>query len=269
MSDGDLKALEKVVAYMKAHWPSKVKPEWQVKLDEYPAIAEKVFKDFTEGKTKKRHFVRIAGLSGSGKTTQLLPATEAYFEAGKLKPVLVAARRFVEYHPHFQEILDYYGEENLRKMTDEFSTIMMFMILVLTIRAGYDIILDVTLLDPSMEGILAGLLKEGQYDALLLMIAASPEVTEKHLGGRSWRHTRETELEFIRATKLALDFYANEMSEMRVVLWNVYDSAPIYDGAAKNSVETFEKFSRIVDIPEHDEEVLREAKIRYLKNLGK
>ena len=49
MSDSDLKALEKVVAYMKAHWPSKVKPEWQVKLDEYPAIAEKVFKDFTEG----------------------------------------------------------------------------------------------------------------------------------------------------------------------------------------------------------------------------
>lgn len=265
MFEGDAKTLEKVVNYMKSHWPSKVKDEWQVDLAEYPAIAEKVFQDFTAGKTRKKHFVRIAGLSGSGKTTQLLPATEAYFEVRELKPVLVAARRFVEYHPHYQEILDFYGEENVRKLTDEFSTIMMFMILGLTIRAGYDIILDVTLLDPSMERILADLLTGAKYQTLLLMIAASPEVTEKHLGGRSWRHTRETELEFIRATRLALDFYAREMGEMRVVLWNVYDSAPIYDGAAKNAVPEFTKYSEISEIPEHDEDVLREAKVRYLK----
>ncbi len=267
MFEGDAKTLEKVIAYMKSHWPSKVKDEWQVGIDEYPAIAKKVFADFTVGKTAQRHFVRIAGLSGSGKTTQLLPAAEAYFEARDLRPVLVAARRFVEYHPHYQEILDFYGEENLRKMTDEFSTIMMFMILVLTFSAGYDIILDVTLLDPSMERVLMGFLRENKYDAILLMIAASPEVTEKHLGGRSWRHTKETELEFIRATKIAMDFYAQEMGQMRVVLWNVYDPAPIYDGTAKNAVATFEKFSEITEIPDHDEDVLREAKISYLRNL--
>ena len=187
MLEGDRKSLEKIVAYMKAHWPSRVKDEWQVDLSEYPEIAKRVVADFTKGKTRGQKFVRIAGLSGSGKTTQLLPATEAYFEARELSPVLVAARRFVEYHPHYTEILDFYGEENVRKMTDEFSTIMMFLVLVALIRAGYDILLDVTLLDPAIEGLLMEMLVEQKYEILMLMIAVSPEITEKHLGSRSWR----------------------------------------------------------------------------------
>ena len=38
-SDSRLKA---VIKYMKAHWPSTVKPEWQVKIEEYPEIVKKV-----------------------------------------------------------------------------------------------------------------------------------------------------------------------------------------------------------------------------------
>ena len=72
--------LAQVVEYMKSHWPSQVKSEWQVGLEEYPAILKKVIADFTTGKTTSRCLVRIAGLSGSGKTTQLLPATEVFFE---------------------------------------------------------------------------------------------------------------------------------------------------------------------------------------------
>ena len=59
---------------MQSHWPSQVKSEWQVKLEEYPAILEKIIKDFTPEKTKKHQLIRIAGLSGSGKTSQILPA---------------------------------------------------------------------------------------------------------------------------------------------------------------------------------------------------
>ena len=257
----------KVIEYMKSHWPSQVKPEWQVSLEEYPTVLKQVIADFTNNKTKNRHFIRIAGLSGSGKTTQLLPATEAYFESRNLNPVLVAARKFVEYHPHYQEILEFYGEENLRKMTDEFSTIMMFLTLKTLTAEGYDLILDVTLLDPEVETILLQFLEKGNYDKILLMIAASPEVTEKHLGARSWRHSRETELEFIRATKFAMEFYAKKCPKMRTILWNVFDTAPIYDGAIENSLDIFAKYSTLTEIPPHDESLLREAKISYLINL--
>lgn len=260
-------ALEKVISYMKAHWPSPVKEEWQVKLEEYPIILKKVIADFTPAQTKNHHFIRIAGLSGSGKTTQILPAIEAYCEKYAYSPILIAARRFVEYHPHFQEIKEYYGEENLRKNTDEFSTIMLFMALSELIKEGYDIILDVTLLDKSMEEILIKMLKEENYKALLLMIAVSPTVTEHYLQGRAWRHSKETEQEFIRATSDALQFYADNWSDMRIILWSVYDKSPVYDGPVKDVLEVFTDYSSRDQLPKNDDDARRDAKIKYLEEL--
>lgn len=259
--------LKKTIAYMKSHWPSRVKAEWQVAIDEYPTIVKKVLADFTKDKTKSRHFVRIAGLSGSGKTTQILPAAEAYFKKQNLAPILVAARRFVEYHPHYQEILNFYGEKDLRKMTDEFSTIMMFLTLSALTESGYDIILDVTLLDPEIEQILLTMLKSHRYEALFLMIATSPTVTEHFLKGRSWRHSAETEQEFIHATTRALEFYAESAPNLRIILWSVYDKQPIYDGEIQGCLGIFADYSSRVELPKNDDNARREAKIKYLEEL--
>lgn len=254
-----------VINYMKSHWPSQVKPEWQVSAESYPAIAKKVAKAWAKSATKTHEFARIAGLSGSGKTTQLLPAVEAHFEKAEKRPILVAARKFVEFHPFFNEIKNEYGEANLRKMTDEFSSIMMFLVLFELINDGYDIILDVTLLDPKMEAILVQMLTESHYDAWLTMVAVSPEITEKFLGERSWRHTKETEQEFIRATSMALKFYQETAPDMHIILWNVWDIEPIYDGKIKSAFETWEKYNQINSFePKFTENDLREAKIRYL-----
>lgn len=256
--------LEKIVKYMRAHWPSRVKDEWQVSLEEYPAILARVVEDLTVAATRNRRLIRIAGLSGSGKTTQILPAVEAYCEERGYEPILMAARRFVEYHPHYAEIREFYGEENLRKMTDEFATIMLFLTLSELIRGGYDVVLDVTLLDPEMEGILLKMAEAAEYKMWILMIAVSPAVTEKYLSGRAWRHTRETELEFIRATARALEFYVASAPEMRIVLWSVYDLLPVYDGPVEKCLEVFDKYSNETKMPKNDDDARREAKIKYL-----
>ncbi len=260
-NDEDLRA---VVSYMRSHWSSPVKPEWQVGLDEYPAILEKVVADFSHDATQHHRMFRVAGISGSGKTTQILPAVEAYCDQRQLRPVLIAARRFVEYHPHYQAILEYYGEAKLRQMTDEFVTIMLFMSLAKLTAAGYDIILDVTLLDPEMEAILLKLLKAAKYDLLILMIAVSPAVTEKFLADRAWRHARSTENEFIRATELALQFYAQNAPDVRMIIWSVYQTLPVYDDAVKNCLPVFTELSRRTDLPAHDDDARRQAKIDYL-----
>jgi len=266
MSEGD-KGLAQVIAYMKAHWPSQVKTEWQVAVEEYPNIAAKAIRDLCSGKTMTHKMVRITGVSGSGKTTQLLPAAEKYFEAQGLDPVLVAARKFVEYHPHYGEIKDYYGEENIRKMTDEFSTIMMFLCMKQLVEKGYDIILDVTLLDPEIEGILLAALKQAKYDSLMLMVAVSPEVAEKHLSGRAWRHTKDTEDEFVRATKRAFLFYTKSAPDMRIIMWNTYEKNTVYDGIIKDALECFEKYSVEKNVPAHDEKELKEAKLEYIEKI--
>lgn len=257
--------LQAVVAYMKLHWPSQVKKEWQVPIEAYPAIVKKVVTLWGKNASKGRELVRLAGLSGSGKTTQLLPAIEAYFKNNQKQPILVAARRFVEFHPYYQEILNEYGEANLRKMTDEFATIMLFLTIFELLNQGYDVILDVTLLDPQMEAVLIQLITKNNYKTWLTMVAVSPQITERFLGERAWRHTKETEQEFIRATNLALNFYIDSLPNMRIVLWDVWDAKPIYDGEIKNSLETWQKYSQVTNftstLTEND---LREAKIRYL-----
>lgn len=264
MSESYHEELEKVITYMKTHWPSDVKPEWQVSLEEYPKILKKVVQDFTRNTTKTKKFIRIAGLSGSGKTSQILPAVEAYCEKNQISPILVAARKFVEYHPHCEEIENEYGEENLRKKTDEFSTIMMFLALNALTKEGYDIVLDVTLLDPTVEQILIKMLKEGNYTPLLLMIATSPTVTEHFLGGRAWRHSKATEEEFIRATSKALSFYAEKTPDLYVILWSVYDLDPIYSGKIKNALEIFNEYSSKTELPKADDDERRAAKIQFL-----
>ncbi|MBR2839858.1 zeta toxin family protein [Candidatus Saccharibacteria bacterium] len=256
--------LSKVVEYMKAHWPSKVKEEWQVGVSEYAEIVKRAVSDLTVGATAGRRLIRIAGISGSGKTTQILPAVEAYCSVREILPVLVAARVFVKYHPHYAEISKFYGEENVRKMTDEFATIMLFLVLSALIRGGYDIVLDVTLLDPEMEGILVKMVREGRYEMMLLMVAVSPVVTEKFLAGRAWRHSKETELEFVRATVRALEFYANALPDGRVVMWSVYDLLPVYDGELSECLEAFNEYSAREEMPGDNDDARREAKIKYL-----
>lgn len=260
----DQAALNQVISYMKSHWPSTVRPEWQVALNEYPEILKQVIADFTVAATKNHHFIRIAGLSGSGKTTQILPAVEAYNAKHNFEPILLAARRFVEYHPHYQEIKEFYGEENLRKNTDEFSTIMLFLTLSALTKGGYDIVLDVTLLDPEIEGILLQMLTANQYNFIILMIAVSPTVTEKFLSGRAWRHSKETEQEFIRATEKALNFYATSAPDTHIIIWSVYDLAPVYDGPAENCLQIFHDYSARTELPKNDDDARRDAKIAYL-----
>ena len=185
-----------------------------------------------------------------------------------MRPVLMAARRFVEYHPYYQEILEFYGAENLRKMTDEFVTIMLFMTLARMIEEGYDIVLDVTLLDPEIEGLLLKFLQKAEYQLMILMVAVSPAVTEKFLAGREWRHTKETEQEFIRATEQALRFYAEAAPETRLVVWSVYRLEPEYDGAVKEGLEKFLALSQKEEMPKDDHEARKKAKIEYLRQIA-
>ena len=217
---------------------------------------------------KTTNYFALPAFLALSKTTQILPAVEAYCDKNSLHPILIAARRFVEYHPHYQEIKDFYGTENLRKMTDEFSTIMLFLSLSELIKQGYDIILDVTLLSSEMEGILLRMLEKGNYDLLILMAAVSPTVTEHFLKDRAWRHTKATEEEFVKATSEALKFYATSKPETRIIIWSVYDKPPVYDGIIKDCIKIFNDYSSRKGLPARDDAARREAKVKYLTALN-
>ena len=99
------------------------------------------------------------------------------------------------------------------------------------------------------------------------MIATSSTVTEHFLGGRSWRHSKATEEEFIRATKKAMTFYAENAGNLHTILWSVYDLNPIYNGPIKDALEIFNEYSSKTELPPSNDDERREAKIRFLSTL--
>ena len=262
MFEGD-HALEQIIGYTRAHWPSP--SEWQLSAKDYALVSAVAIQDFAAGKSKNRILFRLAGISGSGKTSQLLPAAEGYFAAKGMKPAVVAAREFVKYHPRYEEILASVDKSDVRKVTDEFATVMLFLVLSQLIKDGVDVILDVSFLAPEMEAILVKMLGAANYELTTLAIAASPKITGQFLGKREWRHTEETEMEFVRSTEKAMHFYAENCSASRIVIWNTYETEPVYDGVFAEALAVFDKYASEEQIPEHDEEAMREAKINYLK----
>lgn len=268
----------KIMEYMRTHWPSQVREEWLVTDEMYPKIVEQIIVDWTTDATRGKRFFRIAGQSGSGKTSQLLPAVEEWFSAREARPVLVAARRFVEYHPFMSEILTEYGEEHLREKTNEVSTILMMLALMRLIDGGYDIILDVTLLDPIVEGLLMQALAASKYDSRMTFVAVSREISDGFIAKRleagggaegKRRVAKTTASEFWRATNEALKFYGENYPEMPVLVWNVWDSEPVFDGGIgdKKFLPIVQKYWEIKKTPIKTDEVkLRESKFAYLES---
>lgn len=256
--------LKKLLDYVRNNWPSELRQDWQVKPEEYAGIVEKVVADITRDCTRGKEMIRVAGISGSGKTTQLVPAAENYFQGREKKPVLIAGRVFVPYHPHCSAIVREYGKENLRKMTDDFVTVMMFFVIQVIIKKGYDLIVDLALVSPEMEGMLIKMLAGEKYKSTMLMIVASREMVEKNLQGREWRHTEATEKEFAKETEKTLELYASIMPEMRMVMWNMYDEKPAYDGKVRNSLSVYRECVAETRHAKTDLEELKQAKIKYM-----
>jgi hypothetical protein len=256
---------QKLMAYNTAHWGADHLPdEWR--QYDFATILPRALADFTIGATRGRRFVRIAGQSGSGKTSQLLPAAEAFFASHEAQPVLIAARRFVEYHPYYEQILARFGAEHIRESTHEFTVTMMFLALKALIDDGYDLILDVTLLDPFIEQVLMQLLTAQQCQSRVLMVAVSKEISDQFITKRTARVVKNTTAaEFWRATRAALDFYVASYPDLPITVWSAFDLDPIYDGPIATSLPAIRKYQAIPAMPPAapSEESLRQAKIQY------
>lgn len=257
------KRIQEIMKYGENFFASDLPGKWQVNRAEYLALAQKAVAEMTKGVTRGKRLVRLVGCSGSGKTTQLLPAAQAWFSDAK--PVVVAAREFVRYHPYLAEIVQAYGESEVRKKTDGFVCVMMFLVLQALMSGGYDIIVDLAFVTAKIEEILVGMVGMAKYEMWIMMIVAPVEVLRRRLNERGWRHDAKSEAEFLRATGEALEFYAKKLPEMRIVLWGGADLKPAYDGVMRGVLETWQEKER-EDVAERDLDELIAAKINYFKN---
>ena len=265
------KSEQQIIAYIRAHWPSEIPPKWRIADEAYPKILAQIIQDLTPTATKSHQLFRLAGQSGSGKTSQLLPATQSYFKKLKLSPILIAARSFVPYHPFAKAIATAYGPENLRTKTNDSTTILMFLTLKSLIAQGYDIILDVAFLDPLVESALMQILSQQNYTTRCTMVALSKEISDQFVDQRKQRLVdQSTSSEFWRTTHLALAFYAKHHPKLPIIVWSAWDLQPIYSGPIGNpkALSTIKKYQGIPTLPlsSPTPNQLRLSKITYLEN---
>lgn len=267
---------EIVQEYSLEHWPADMLPDKYREVD-YKFLVEEAVKDLARGKKAgERMFVRLAGQSGTGKSTQLLPMAEEYFRVLSIEPVVVGARFFVKYHPYLREIAELVGEANLREATHEFTVQMLFESLMELMERGYPIILDVTLLDPKVEDILINMLYDAEYwffDTHLMVVAKEISdgfIKKREKGGAEGKRKvrKTTSEEFARATPLALRYYAKKMASERIIMWSAWDEEPVFIGRFRDPEvdDVWKKYQSIKKLPfEKDEEKLREAKKEWAR----
>lgn len=235
-------------------------------------IAYKNFSNLTTGKTKNKHCFRLAGQSGSGKTTQLLPASNNFFSKNNLNPIIFAVRNFAALHPEYDEIVKNCDKNEIREITNSFALRCLLISLALAIENGYDILLDLTLLSSGVEGFINKFLIKNNYNYITLLLCVNIEISNHFIekrkllnGVEGKRIVYKSSTTFFYTTlKEAVKFYAENFPATRVIIWNAYLPKPIYDGNFKDAEKVF--FNEIENISYNfsNEDLLREEKVEYL-----
>jgi len=254
-----------VYFYAKKHWDSRLPKELRASKKDMVLAAERFLA--SKKNTKNGVFIRLVGQSGVGKTTQLLPAAISFFKDKKIGEVVVAAREFVKLHPHYEEILERYGKNEIRKRTDDFATVVMFYVLRKLTKAGSDFILDLSFVNSKIEWIFRRMTKKYTRKIFLMMVVPRWKNLEL-LAKRDWRHGEKLEEEFWRSTSGGLRYYSKFNNAGRIVMWGADRMEPIYDGGFEKSFEIFKEEIRRKKVNKANRiEDLIEGKRLYLKDM--
>ncbi|MDR2769667.1 MAG: zeta toxin family protein [Puniceicoccales bacterium] len=213
--------------------------------------------------------MRLVGQSGSGKTTQLLPAVEYVFQQTNLSPVFLAVRNFVPHHPHLEAIRQQYGENLLRENTNAFALSLLVLVFEKCVQRRYPIVFEVTLQSPLFEAHIHALLKENDYacDYQCLAIAKKDSdawiqtrylATQRHVSPKSAQFFFETltpSLKFLQTIRLPNRFF----------IWSRYRLDPDVSSCQDPFLlEKVEQARLENNQPAFEEDVLRETKKQFL-----
>ena len=223
-----------VVAFIRSQW----KCEDPLCAIDFPQtlwdeLCERAYRDLTErfGCPKASKFcIRLVGQSGSGKTSQLLPAVKAALEAQLQKYVSLAVRDFVPYHPNLSAIREHYDEGLVREKTNAFALTLLTLVLVRCIRAHLPILFEVTLLSPEYERFAHRCLSEEGYGCDYHCLAIAKETSDAWIEARC-RETHRVVLKrssdfFFQTLQSALESLQSVRMPNRVFIWDAYHTEP-------------------------------------------
>ena len=150
-------------------------------------IVEEVFKNLVKDKqpSNKPTLIKLGGQSGTGKTTQLMPAIKSCLDEKNISYIHMAVRLFAVYHPDYNKLLKEYGQSLIREKTNGFAVLCLFAILEKLIKNRYNILYEITLLDPIFEEYTIKISKLNNYKIIYNVISSPLEISNKWLNERT------------------------------------------------------------------------------------
>jgi hypothetical protein len=270
MDHGDAmkKIIGDVMEFAHRVWHARDVPQ-DLRAVDYESLADRAFNDLTRGKRRAKLLIRLAGQSGSGKSTQLLPAAMEMFKARNIDPIHIAVRVFAPYHPFYEDIkrLD---ESRVRENTNEFALSLLFLTVIKLIGDDYPVILEINLLDPSFEEGITMLLLERGYEFDIHLLAVGKQTSDSFIEKRATHSLVEggryvsgkSSDYFYNSIPIALDCLRSKCPECGLVLWSAFDIDPVFVGRVcdEEAAAALQKY-RENKAPSHALDILSEPEL--------
>ncbi|MDR0975487.1 MAG: zeta toxin family protein [Christensenellaceae bacterium] len=227
--------------------------------------AEAAFAEVKFKPSETPKIIRIAGQSGSGKTTQLLPAVLASINADDY--ITVAVRDFVKFYPNAEK----FDPKEVREKTNGFALAVLAVVLLKLIYARANIVLDLTLLTTEFEAEVLTALKHNGYERVYQIMAVPRSTSDKHIEKRERETGRSVSLVskefFFNVLEPATSFLAENDPKSSVSLWGAFKPEPLYSGEIELAPK-FLSLGRAEILPQkHTEKELLKFKKKFLGNL--
>ncbi len=228
-------------------------------------IAEEIFQNLKVNCSKGKRLFWITGQSGTGKTSQLLKATQIYCGNHNIKPLHLAVRNFAHLHPLASKLAN---DKDFREITNGFALKVLFYVLKRGLEAGLDILLEICFLDKCFEDFVLKNAQKLNYKISLQIMAVNSLISKALVYKRSkltGRKTRNSSENY---------FYKSMAKGMRCIskkyripctVWSINRLSPVFVGQSNHAYNIFKNERKKKKVISFDENKLLTAKINILE----
>lgn len=210
---------------------------------------DKILKHFSLPQQTQKHFlIRIVGQSGSGKSSQLLPALEKNLK--NYPYIKISVSDFARFHPKF-DWFQQYCPEQMREKTNGFALKALIFFYQYCIQNKLNVILDMTLLEPEIDLYLMTLAKKMNYSVQTHVLCVPKKVSNLFIKLRQKKTHRQVNTSssdyFFNALIPSLKNLLHSTCFTRkdlLVLWNHINGYPVKKTNFFNTsvISTVEKY---------------------------
>lgn len=229
------------------------------------ATAKEAFKSMKKNCTHGRRFFRLAGQSGSGKTSQLLGACYHLCKNAKIRPLHIAVRNFAGFYPYASALS---SSPNFREISNGFALKVLICVLKQAFEEEIDIILEIALLDKSFEKYIFSEIEKRNYFHLFQILSVNKTVSDGFIKKRQsevGRITSPSSSEYFFSVMPKTFKFITRKYDGECVVWSAFDAQPVYFGPLKDAYKDFRKTLDIKAKNSQGEKLLLEAKKIFLE----